>query len=133
MILTQTKPVVSVVEDDESVRRALTRLIRSVGLTAEAFASATDFLCYGHLDTPGCVILDVRMPGLSGLDLQQRLIEVGLQMPIIFITAHEDAHMRERAMNRGAIAFFQKPFDDRALLDAIYNALGTDRQDHEHA
>ena len=129
--MAQAKPIVSIVDDDDSVRRALTRLVRSLGLSAEAFASATDFLCYGHLDAPGCAILDVRMPGLSGLDLQQRLIEVGLQMPIIFVTAHEDTLMREKAMKSGAFAVLQKPFDDRALLDAIYDALGRERQDRE--
>ena len=117
------KPVVFIVDDDESVCRALKRLMKSVGLDVRVFTSAKDFLDQGCQNVPGCLILDVRMPGIDGLELQEKLRASGSQMPIIFITAHEDDKARERATRMGAVAFIQKPFEDQVLLDAIYSAL----------
>ena len=121
--LTGTRAVVFVVDDDESVRGSLKRLIRSLGLAVEAFASAEDFLSSPDAAAADCLILDVRMPGLSGLDLQQRLAQAGSRIPIIFISAHDDHEARSRAMKAGAIAFLQKPFDEEDLLEAICTAL----------
>ena len=115
----QATPLIYIVDDDKSVRKSLKRLMKSAGLKAKTLASAEDFLNSGYLDDPGCLILDVRMPGLSGLELQQQLIDVGSKIPIIFITAHEDERAYNEAMKAGAVAFLQKPFDDQALLGAI--------------
>jgi len=117
------KPVVFIVDDDESVCRALKRLMKSVGLDVRVFTSAKDFLDQGCQNGPRCLILDVRMPGIDGLELQEKLRASGSQMPIIFITAHEDDKAHERATRMGAVAFIQKPFEDQVLLDAIYSAL----------
>ncbi len=117
------RPVVFVVDDDESVRRSLKRLMKSVGFDVRVFTSAKDFLEQGCQNVPGCLILDVRMPGIDGLELQEKLRASGSQMPIIFITAHEDDKAQERATRMGAVAFLQKPFEDQVLLDAIYSAL----------
>lgn len=117
-------PVVFIVDDDESVRRALARLIRSAGFEARVFASAEEFLDEGCQNIPGCLILDVRMPGTNGLELQERLIASGSEMPVVFITAHEDTEARERAMKTGAVAYIQKPFNDEVLLDAVNKGLG---------
>jgi FixJ family two-component response regulator len=120
-------PVVYVVDDDPSVRRALSNLIRAVGLPVETFASAQDFLGYRRPDAPACLVLDVRLPGLSGLDLQRELADAGEPIPIIFITAHGDIPMSVRAMKAGAAEFLPKPFRDQDLLDAIGQALDRDR------
>ncbi len=120
-------PTVFVVDDDLSVREALSSLLRSVGLQVETFASARDFLHYQWPDTAACLVLDVRMPGLSGLDLQQELRTAGLQLPIIFITGHGDIPMAVRAMKSGAVEFLSKPFRDQDLLDAIRQALKQDQ------
>ena len=120
--------MVFVIDDDESIREALKSLIRSVGLSAETFASAQDFLQSSRPDVPSCLILDVRMPGLSGLDLQRDLAETNTQIPIIFITGHGDIPMSVRAMKAGAVEFLTKPFRDQDLLDAIQQALERDRQ-----
>jgi FixJ family two-component response regulator len=120
--------IVFVIDDDESIREALKSLIRSVGLNVETFASAHDFLQSTRPDVPGCLILDVRMPGLSGLDLQRDLTETNIQIPIIFITGHGDIPMSVRAMKAGAVEFLTKPFRDQDLLDAIQQALERDRQ-----
>jgi FixJ family two-component response regulator len=119
--------VVFVIDDDAGVRAAMQRLLKSVGLRSEAFAAAQDFLTRKPYDGPGCLVLDVRLPGMSGLDLQNKLIEVGVQIPIIFITAHGDIPMSVRAMKSGAVEFLTKPFRDQDLLDAIQQALGRDR------
>ena len=121
--VSKTGLVVFVVDDDASVRKALRRLIRSAGLAAEAFASAEEFLDCGHVQTGGCLVLDVRMPGITGLDLQARLKAAGSELPIVFITAHEDGDVREQALGAGAVEFLQKPFDDESLLTAIRTAL----------
>jgi len=120
--------MVFVIDDDESIREALKSLIRSVGLSVETFSSAHDFLQSSRPDVPSCLILDVRMPGLSGLDLQRDLAEANIHIPIIFITGHGDIPMSVRAMKAGAVEFLTKPFRDQDLLDAIQQALERDRQ-----
>ena len=119
--------IVFVIDDDESIREALKSLIRSVGLRVDTFASARDFLESSRPDLPSCLILDVRMPGLSGLDLQRDLAETNIHIPIIFITGHGDIPMSVRAMKAGAVEFLTKPFRDQDLLDAIQQALERDR------
>jgi FixJ family two-component response regulator len=125
--MNESDAVVFVIDDDESVREALRSLIRSVGLRAETFASAHDFLRGARPDVPACLILDVRMPGLSGLDLQRELTEAHIHIPIIFITGHGDIPMSVRVMKAGAVEFLTKPFRDQDLLDAIQQALERDR------
>ena len=120
--------IVYVIDDDESIREALNSLIRSVGLTVQTFASAHEFLESRRADVPACLILDVRMPGLSGLDLQRDLSEANIRIPIIFITGHGDIPMSVRAMKAGAVEFLTKPFRDQDLLDAIQQALERDRR-----
>ena len=119
--------IVFVIDDDESMREALKSLIRSVGLSVETFASAHEFLQSRRPDIPACLILDVRMPGLSGLDLQRDLSEAKIHIPIIFITGHGDIPMSVRAMKAGAVEFLTKPFRDQDLLDAIQQAVERDR------
>jgi FixJ family two-component response regulator len=119
---------VFVVDDDAAMRDSLKDLIRSVGLRVELFTSAQDFLRSERPDVPGCLVLDVRMPGLSGLDLQRRLTEAGVSMPIIFISGHGDVPMTVRALKAGALEFLTKPFRDQDLLDAIQQALDRDCQ-----
>ena len=120
-------PVVFVVDDDPSIRDALTSLIRSVGLRVETFESARAFLTRQPSDAPGCLVLDVRLPGLSGLDLQRELAAAQIAMPIIFITGHGDIPMTVQAMKAGAVEFLTKPFRDQDLLDAIAHAMARDR------
>src|ERR1044072_4497701 len=119
--------MVFVIDDDESIRESLRSLMRSVGLGVETFASAQEFLRSERPDVPACLILDVRMPGLSGLDLQRELADAGIHVPIIFITGHGDIPMSVRAMKAGAVEFLTKPFRDQDLLDAIQQALERDR------
>jgi FixJ family two-component response regulator len=119
-------PVVFVVDDDLSIRDALTSLIRSVGLRVETFGSAREFLTRQPPDAPGCLVLDVRLPGLSGLDLQRELAAAQITMPIIFITGHGDIPMTVQAMKAGAVEFLTKPFRDQDLLDAIAQAIERD-------
>ena len=123
--------MVFVVDDDVGTRESLKNLVRSVGLRVEAFASAQDFLCSTRPDVPGCLVLDVRLPGLSGLDLQKRMVEVELEIPIVFISGHGDIPMSVRAMKAGAVEFLTKPFRDQELLDAIQQALERDRNARE--
>lgn len=118
--------MVFVVDDDLSVREALSSLIRSVGLSVETFASAKEFLQFQRPDVPACLVLDVRMPGLSGLELQRELAQAGQRVPIIFITGHGDIPMTVRAMKAGAVDFLPKPFRDQDLLDAIAHSLERD-------
>ena len=122
---------VFVVDDDAPLRESLRNLIRSVGLRVELFASAQEFLQSQQPDTPSCLVLDVRMPGLSGLDLQKQTSEAGLEIPIIFITGHGDVPMTVRAMKAGAVEFLTKPFRDQDLLDAIQQALERSRNARE--
>ena len=117
------KPVMFVVDDDESVSKALKRLMKSAGIKARSLSSAEDFLNQGCHNVPGCLILDVRMPGMNGLELQEKLVKSGSTMPIIFMSAHEDAPAREQAMKAGAIAFLKKPFEDQILIEKINSAL----------
>ena len=123
--------MVFVVDDDQSVRDALSNLIRSIGLQVRTFDSARDFLSYERPDAAACLVLDVRLPGLSGLDLQRELAAAGDQIPIIFITGHGDIPMTVRAMKAGAAEFLPKPFREQDLLDAIQQALAKDRQARE--
>ena len=116
-------PLISVVDDDESVRESLSGLIRSVGFGVMVFASAEEFLNSNHLADTDCLILDVRMPGMNGLELQRRLATNHLVIPIIFITAHGDEETRVRALNGGAVEYLLKPFSEEALLNAIDAAL----------
>lgn len=119
--------MVFVVEDDASVREALAGLIRSAGWDVEVFASAHEFLAYARADAPSCLVLDVGLPGLSGLDLQARMAELHNDIPIVFITGHADVPMSVRAMKAGAVEFLTKPFLDQDLLEGIQQAIGRDR------
>ena len=120
------EPIVFAVDDDASMREALSRLFRSIGMRARIFGSAEDFLIFRRPDAPACLVLDVRLPGLSGLDLQRELAAANLEIPIIFITGHGDIPMSVQAMKAGAVEFLTKPFRDQALLDAIHLAIQRD-------
>jgi two-component system, LuxR family, response regulator FixJ len=119
-------PTVFVVDDDASVRRALARLIQSVGLPVEAFPGAAEFLAGYDRSRPGCLVLDIRMPHTSGLELQQMLLSEGCELPVIFMTGYGDVSMSVRAMKAGALDFIQKPFSDQDLLDAVKQAIERD-------
>src|SRR6267142_2637656 len=123
----ETEPIVYVVDDDLSVRRSTERLIRSAGLKVQTFASAREFLKHPRIEGPACLVLDVRMPGLSGMDLQRELAQSGIRIPIIFITAHGDIPMSVRAMKAGAAEFLTKPFRSQVLLEAVRAAIERDR------
>jgi FixJ family two-component response regulator len=125
--MTEQPSIVFVVDDDASIRDALKSLIRSVGLRVEAFGSPREFLQGNRPDAPSCLVLDVRLPGKSGLDLQCQLAEANIYIPIVFITGHGDIPMSVRAMKAGAIEFLTKPFRDQDLLDAIQAGLERDR------
>lgn len=118
---------VFIIDDDASVRIAIEGLLKSVGLRSESFASAQEFLSRRAADGPSCLVLDVRLPGLSGLDFQRQLTSAGVQIPIIFITGHGDIPMSVKAMKSGAVEFLTKPFRDQDLLDAVQQALDRDR------
>lgn len=118
---------VFLIDDDRSVRRSIHELLKSVGLRSQSFESAQEFLARRATDGPGCLVLDVRLPGLSGLDLQRQLADAGVQIPIIFITGHGDVPMSVKAMKSGAVEFLTKPFHDQDLLDAVQLALQRDR------
>jgi FixJ family two-component response regulator len=125
--MTLNPGTVIVVDDDLSVREALASLARSIGLHVKLFPSAHEFLQSQRPESPSCVVLDVRLPGLSGLDLQRQLLEAGLNIPIVFITGHGDIPMSVRAMKAGAVEFLTKPFRDQDLIDAVQSALQIDR------
>ncbi len=127
-----TLPVVFVVDDELSVCISLKRLLRSVGLEARTYASAQEFLGSERPDAPGCLILDVRLPGLSGLDLQQELTAAKIDLPVIFITGHGDIPMSVRAMKAGAVEFLTKPFREQDLLEAIERGIGQNRITRKH-
>jgi RNA polymerase sigma factor (sigma-70 family) len=129
--MTEYNPTVFLVDDDEAVRDSLGLLMKSVALTSRSFASAGDFLAAYDPDSPGCLILDIRMPGMSGMELQQKLIDMRAKLPIIFITGHGDIPMAVEAMQRGAVDFIPKPFRDDELLDRINKALETDRKNRD--
>ena len=120
--------IVCVIDDDEDVRKALERLLRSIGLAVETFPSPQAFLAYPLADRPSCLVLDVQLPGQSGLDLQTVLEQAELNIPIVFVTGHGDVPMSVRAMKAGAVDFLEKPFEDRALLDSIHRALSESRE-----
>jgi FixJ family two-component response regulator len=125
--MNEERPTVFVVDDDASMREALKNLLRSVGLAVEIFGSAQEFLSSDRSKAPGCLVLDVRLPGLSGLDLQRQLAGANLRIPIVFITGHGDIQMSVRAMKAGAVEFLTKPFRDQDLLDAVQQAVDRDR------
>ena len=124
-------PTVFIIDDDRGMRQAVQDLVESVGLRAESFATGQEFLSRQPTSDPSCLVLDVRLPQMSGLDFQRRLTEIGMQIPIIFITAHGDVPMSVRALKSGAVEFLTKPFRDQDLLDAIQQALQRDRAARE--
>ena len=126
--MTERQPLVFVIDDDASTRETLSSLIRSVGRQVQLFASAEEFLSFKRPDTDSCLVLDVRLRGISGLDFQRKLSDFGISVPIIFITGHGDIQMSVRAMKAGAVEFLTKPFRDQDLLDAIHVALEKDRE-----
>jgi two-component system response regulator FixJ len=117
------QPVVFVIDDDESICRSLRRLLQSAGFHVRTFISGNDFLNQGCQNMSGCIILDVRMPEIGGLELQKRLNDSCCKMPIIFMSAHQDNGTRKEALNAGAVAFLQKPFEDQLLIEMIHSAL----------
>jgi FixJ family two-component response regulator len=132
MIQPAESPTVFIIDDDPQVRTSIAGLLKSVGLRSDAFGTPQEFLSRQRPDGPSCLVLDVRLPGMNGLDFQRALAEKGVPIPIIFITGHGDIPMTVRAMKSGAVEFLTKPFDDQALLDAIYQALDRDRSAREH-
>jgi FixJ family two-component response regulator len=129
----EEQSVVFIVDDDPSIRDTLQDLLRSVGLDARVFKSTQEFLASGRPDAPSCLVLDVRLPGQSGLDLQRALTASGIDLPIVFITGHGDVPMAVRAMKAGAIEFLTKPFRDQDLLDAIQAGIDQDRAQRQDA
>jgi FixJ family two-component response regulator len=125
--MTTTEPTVFVIDDDKAIRSAIKNLLESVGLRAEVFSTPREFLKEGHKDKPGCLVLDVRLPGASGLDFQHELAKANVEIPVIFITGHGDVPMSVQAMKAGAVDFLTKPFRDQDLLDAIQRAIGRDQ------
>src|SRR4249920_564082 len=126
--MNNARPLIYVVDDDISVRKGLENLLRSAGFTVQTFSSAREFLASARADVPSCLLLDVQLPGLSGLDLQQELAKGGIQIPIIFITGHGDIPMSVRAIKAGALEFLTKPVNDEDLLDAIQQAIARDHR-----
>jgi FixJ family two-component response regulator len=120
--------IVFVIDDDASMRKAISRLLQAVGLMVQTFASAKEFLSKKLPNVPACVVLDVRLPGLSGLDLQREMVERGIHIPVIFITGHGDIPMSVQAMKAGAVEFLTKPFRDQDLLDAVRSGIQLDRE-----
>src|ERR1700738_2000359 len=118
---------VFVIDDDAALRESIQGLLKSAGLRSEVFGAAQEFLCSKRPDGPRCLVLDVRLPGVNGLDFQRQLADAGIRIPIIFITGHGDIPMTVKAMKSGAVEFLTKPFQDQDLLDAIHQALGRDR------
>jgi FixJ family two-component response regulator len=130
--MAEAKPTVLIIDDDPAIRGSLSRLLRSVGLDAQLFESIPDFLQAEHPNGPTCLVLDVNLPGQSGLDLQRELVATNRQIPIISITGHGDIPMTVKAMKGGAIEFLTKPFEDQDLLDAVQLGLARDRVRREH-
>ena len=125
--MTEAAPIVIIVEDDASFRRSTERLLRSSGFKVQAFASAQEFLRNSRPEGPACLVLDVRLPDLSGLDLQRELVSASIPIPIIFMTGHGDIPMSVQAMKAGAVEFLTKPFRDQDLIDAVQQAIARDR------
>ncbi len=124
--MSKSKPLIAIVDDDESVCRAMKRLVRSLGMDANAFTSGQEFI--DLIETmpsfqPDCVVLDVQMPGMNGLEVQERLASSGNRLPVIFITAHDEAGVRDRALAAGAVAFLRKPFNDESFITTLHLAL----------
>lgn len=128
----QTTEMVFIIDDDRAVCAAIQGLLKSVGLRSDSFGTAQQFLTSQRSDGPSCLVLDIRLPGINGLDFQSQLADAGIQIPIIFITGHGDIPMTVRAMKSGAVEFLTKPFRDQDLLDAIYQALDRDRARRQH-
>ena len=126
-------PIIFVVDDDEAVRLSTEMLIRSMGLRVESFDSAAEFLEDFDPQQPGCVILDIRMPGMSGLELQEHLNKIKASIPIVFVTGHGDVPMAVKAMKAGAVDFIQKPFRDQELIDRVHAALDEDREKRQES
>jgi FixJ family two-component response regulator len=124
----ESEALIAIVDDDPSARRGLQRLVRSVGWKAETFASAQEFLAHARIEPPSCVVLDLQLPGLNGLDLQKRMAEAGLETPIVFLTGHGNIPASVQAIKAGAIEFLTKPFDEQDLLRAIQEAIERDRR-----
>jgi two-component system response regulator FixJ len=122
-VVVAAKSVISVVDDDQSVRESLASLLRSMGFEVRTFASAQDFLASDEARATGCLLLDLRMPGMGGLELQQHLAAADVRVPIVFLTAHGDEEARARALRAGAVDFLTKPFSEKALLDSVHAAL----------
>jgi FixJ family two-component response regulator len=123
----EARPIVVVIDDDQGIREALQGLLRSVGLRVELFGSVQEFLDCAHADVPGCLVLDVRLPGRSGLDFHEDLVKANIHLPVIFISGHADVPMSVRAMKAGAVEFLTKPVRHQDLLDAIQRAIERDR------
>jgi FixJ family two-component response regulator len=126
--LRESDAIIAIVDDDPSAREGLSRLIRSVGLRVETFASAQEFLARPRTEAPGCLVLDLELPGLSGLDLQKRMAELELEIPTVFLTGHGDIPASVQAMKAGAVEFLTKPFEEQQILKAIQEAIERDRQ-----
>lgn len=130
--MSEQRPVVYVVDDDPAIRSLLIKLVKSIGLPVEAFASSQEFLSSARPEGPACLVLDVRLPGLSGLELQERLVQSGVDIPVIFITGFGNIPQSVRAMKAGAVDFLEKPFENQALLDAVNRALVRSRVSLDH-
>ena len=120
-------PVVQIVDDDDSLRQGVASLLRSMGLNALTYSSAQEFLETSRLDAPGCIVLDIRLPGMSGLDFQEQLAGLGIRLPVVLMTGHGDIPMSVRAMKAGAVDFLPKPFRDQDMIDAVIVAINRDR------
>ena len=127
----QAPDLVIIIDDDKDVREGVSNLLRSIGLQTKLFASVSDFLQWNAPDVPSCLVLDVRLPGLSGLDLQREMVERGIHIPVVFITGHGDIPMSVQAMKAGAVEFLTKPFRDQDLLDAVRSGILLDRKERE--
>jgi len=125
---TSERAIVHVVDDDESMRAALEGLFDSVGLASQTYAAAGEFLAEPAVDRPGCLVIDIRLPDMNGLDFQAQLTQMGVRLPVVMMTGHGDIPMSVRAMKRGAIDFLSKPFRDQDMLDAVMTAIDRDRQ-----
>ncbi|MCD5995433.1 response regulator transcription factor [Pseudomonas sp. CDFA 602] len=133
LVTPQEEPIIFVIDDDLSVRTSLEDLLASVGLRCQLFGSTQQFLEASRPDAPGCLILDIRMPGMSGLDFQEQMVRSGINLPVVFITGHGDIPMSVRAMKAGAVEFLTKPFREQDLLDALQQGLGRDRSNRQAA
>ena len=129
--MSEQRQIVFIVDDDDSVRKSLARLLRSTGLHVETFTSANDFLSREHFDGNGCLVLDIKMPGLNGMDLFKELCKADYSMPVVFVTGHGDIHTGVQAIKEGAVDFLTKPVDDEQMLNAVLAALARDVLEHE--